>query len=104
MTAEIKLAKDASQGADDRKPFNLGHDQETRAHAIASLSTSQALVLALIESGAIDREQVIEALGDAIAYHKNSGVGDRQVHRRAVGLLEQLISDSEAADKPDDAS
>ena len=74
---------------------------EGEARAYAALSASQALLLALLESGAVDREHVIESLGDAISYHKGAlDDSDRIIHTRAVGLIEDLIADCEAAETP----
>ncbi len=97
-------SKSANGNSSDSPAVNRQREVPTvegQARAYAALSAAQALLLALLESGAVDREHVIESLGDAISYHKDAPNDSyRMMHTRAVGLIEEMIADCEAADTP----
>lgn len=73
------------------------------ARSMAALSAIEALMIVLVETRMIDKEKLIDALEDAISRHRQAaGNGDRNAdHRRAMNLLEQLISDCAAVNHID---
>lgn len=75
-------------------------DPAAHGHCLAAMSAVQAILLALVESGAVDRDFLVEALGDAIARHRDADTDDagRECRDAAAAALERLIADCEAAD------
>lgn len=81
-----------------------GRLQATEAAALAALSISESLMLAMVESGCLDPHIVRRCLLDAVTAHDNStATGEensarrRAVHKEALKLIDNLLRQLEAA-------
>lgn len=68
-------------------------DWKSEAVARAALSMGETLLLALTESGMLDRDEVHQALEDAANAHRQAADSsdDPKVHREAARLIENVM-------------
>lgn len=75
----------------------------TEAAALAALSVSESLILAMVESGSLDPQVLRRCLLDAVTAHDKSAVKDREhsrkslaIHAETVKLIDSLLRQVEA--------
>lgn len=82
----------ASGAETDRVGVSEMDERLSRAAGLAALSACEALALALVESGALDRHSAASALDDAVSAHRNAKGEAREpeVHRIAADLITMI--------------
>jgi len=86
----------AAPGSGDGANLKLGmktmDERRSRATGLAALSACEALALALVESGALDRETAARAMEDAVAAHRNAEreAPEPEMHRAAAELVRTI--------------
>lgn len=88
---------------DRRAARERSRQPSTEAAALAALSVSESLILAMVEAGSLDPQVLRRCLLDAAAGHENAAgaedngpEGQEAVHAAAVKLIDDLLRQVEA--------
>jgi hypothetical protein len=92
MEKQQEAADSALNGMDRSIRTMDRNERFSRATGIAALSACEALVLALVDSGILDRTSAARAMEDAVNAHRNAEREAREpdLHRAAADLVEMI--------------